>query len=258
MPISERKVNANRRNWELGRKKCSELRRQRSAYNNELIPVECICDHCHKTFIKMIKRIDAEKKKFPKHCSRSCANSRVRSDELKHYLHEKFTHKVLVNGKRVMQHRYCKGCGKILPFGLTSNRRYCSDACRIQYKQKERNAVAFTSKRLYKEACRFLFNVYKYPTEFDLALINQYGWYSPKNKHDNPDGVSRDHMYSISMGFKNHVPPHLLAHPANCQLLLQKENFKKLGKCSITLDELKERIRLWDRKYGTYVPNSQK
>jgi hypothetical protein len=114
MPISERKVNANRRNWELGRKKCSELRRQRSAYNNELIPVECICDHCHKTFIKMIKRIDAEKKKFPKHCSRSCANSRVRSDELKHYLHEKFTHKVLVNGKRVNIRSYLLKAGDVI------------------------------------------------------------------------------------------------------------------------------------------------
>lgn len=39
-------------NWELGRKKWAEIRKQRTQYNNELVPVECICEHCHNAFNK--------------------------------------------------------------------------------------------------------------------------------------------------------------------------------------------------------------
>ena len=101
-----------------------------------------------------------------------------------------------------------------------------------------------------------MFDVYDYPNEFDLLLIQQYGWYSATNYDDNPNGVSRDHMYSVSAGYKNNIPATVIAHPANCRLLLQSDNFKKLDDCSITLDELYDRIRTWEMKYGKYQPST--
>lgn len=65
-------------------------------------------------------------------------------------------------------------------------------------------------------------------------------------------------MYSVREGLANNVPPWILAHPANCRLMLYLDNVSKNKHCSITLDELKERIRLWDEKYGEYVPNDKK
>lgn len=88
-----------------------------------------------------------------------------------------------------------------------------------------------------------------YPDEFDFKLIEQYGWYKAKNRGNNPNGVSRDHMYSVVDGFVNNVDPLIVAHPANCRLIRQSENASKKNKSCITLDELKERIRIWNEKY---------
>ena len=57
-------------------------------------------------------------------------------------------------------------------------------------------------------------------------------------------------MYSVKDGFENNVPPELLAHPANCRLIIHSENASKHRNSCITLDELKERITLWDKKYN--------
>lgn len=89
-----------------------------------------------------------------------------------------------------------------------------------------------------------------YPDEFDFELIRENGWYSPSNKGNNLGGVSRDHMYSVKDGFENNVPPELLSHPANCRLIIHNENSSKNRNSCITLDELKERIALWDKKYN--------
>lgn len=258
MAISEKKLNSNRKNLEIGRIKSLESRQKRKHYNNELIECEIVCERCGCLFTKMLRRIDAEKKRFPRFCSRSCANSRVRTAELRKHLSELNMNRCWVNGKLQKVTRYCKGCGRELQFGVHVRRSFCSDECRIQYYIRNKNNSVYKSKRQYKDACRFLFDVYDYPNEFDLSLIQKYGWYSPVNKHNNPDGVSRDHMYSISAGYKNKVPATILAHPANCRIILQKDNFEKLSKCSITLDELNERIREWNEKYGTYVPKSHK
>lgn len=102
----------------------------------------------------------------------------------------------------------------------------------------------------YKSKCAFDFAISKYPDEFDIELIKQYGWYSAANRGNNMNGVSRDHMYSIAEGYKNHVDPSIISHPANCQLLLQRHNASKHSKCSITLNELLLKIKKWDEKYG--------
>ena len=58
-------------------------------------------------------------------------------------------------------------------------------------------------------------------------------------------------MVSVKYGFLNNIDPQIIAHPANCKLMIQKENTSKYSKSSITLEELLIRIEAWDLKYGT-------
>lgn len=61
-------------------------------------------------------------------------------------------------------------------------------------------------------------------------------------------------MYSIMEGFRNNIDPHLISHPANCKLLKHEDNVSKHDRCSISLNELKSRIQVWEEKYGKYRP----
>ena len=59
-------------------------------------------------------------------------------------------------------------------------------------------------------------------------------------------------MFSVNEGFKQKIDPYFISHPANCKLLKQKDNFKKLDNCSITKEELILRVKKWNEKYGEY------
>lgn len=128
---------------------------------------------------------------------------------------------------------------------------YCTKCKRVMEKTTKRLcSVCVTASAAYRTRCNFTFNIYDYPDMFDLSLIEKYGWYSPngygsRNKTPNLGGVSRDHLYSVSDGRKNGVDPSLLAHPANCQLILQSCNARKRKRSSITLEELHNRIKTW-------------
>lgn len=111
-----------------------------------------------------------------------------------------------------------------------------------------------TIKEKYYSACRFKFNVYHYPEEFDLPLIEQHGWYScpglkRKKCLKNTQGVSRDHIISISHGFANNIDPAIIAHPANCRIIMHQDNKSKGTKCDLTFDQLLEKIDSWNKKY---------
>ena len=97
--------------------------------------------------------------------------------------------------------------------------------------------------RVYKELCSFKFNVYNYPDYFDLSLIDKFGWYSASNtKKPNLNGISRDHEISISEGFRLNIDPKIISHVANCKLLQHTINQRKNTKCSLTLNELKNKM----------------
>ena len=100
----------------------------------------------------------------------------------------------------------------------------------------------------YRQLCSFKFNVYDYPEYFNLTLIDDYGWYKAKNKGDNPNGVSRDHMFSVKEGYENNIDPYYISHPANCELLIHCDNNLKKTKCSISIEELYFRVEKWDNK----------
>ena len=112
-----------------------------------------------------------------------------------------------------------------------------------------------TIKEQYYSKARFKFNVYYYPEEFDLLLIKQYGWYTcpglkRKGYPKNILGVSRDHIISVSYGFSNNIHPSIISHPANCCIMIHSDNKAKHNKCDLTIDQLLERIDIWNKKYA--------
>jgi hypothetical protein len=108
-----------------------------------------------------------------------------------------------------------------------------------------------TIKEQYYNNARFKFNVYHYPEEFNLSLIDQHGWYTcpgkkRKNGTKNIFGVSRDHIISVSYGFANNIDPKIISHPANCRIVLHAENKKKHSNCGMSLAELIDKIKKWN------------
>lgn len=108
-----------------------------------------------------------------------------------------------------------------------------------------------STKKLYSYQCRFVFGINSYSEWFSYAsnLIKEHGWYSASNRGNNLSGCSRDHLYSVSEGYKNNIDPKIISHPANCEIIPHRKNQNKHKTSSITLDELKERIRKFNLKY---------
>ena len=132
-------------------------------------------------------------------------------------------------------------------------REFCSKSCCGVLNNRKRNINNNkTEKAQYRSNSAFKFNVYNFPEEFNLALIEEFGWYSAANRGNNLYGVSRDHMISCDYGRNNNISAEHLAHPANCELISQSKNASKGVANSITYDELLIRIKQWDEKYGVY------
>jgi hypothetical protein len=54
------------------------------------------------------------------------------------------------------------------------------------------------------------------------------------------DEIHLDHIYSISEGFKNNIPPEIIGHWTNLQLISRYDNSSKGGKCHKTKEKLYE------------------
>ena len=218
----------------------------------ERVEFTVICEHCGKKF--QVKENEFE---FPKkehyYCSRSCANSRNHSDEVKNKISDTLQKHY---GKN---HIYvCEVCGN--SFESDRIKKWCSVNCRRIYKyniKKQNLTEEQLKKKMYKQywlQCQFTFALSEFPEEFDFNLINQYGWYKAKNKGNNLNGISRDHCFSVNQAFKLKIDPYYISHPANCQLLKHNDNVSKYVKCDISIDELYDKVNAWNKKYGIY-PN---
>ena len=95
--------------------------------------------------------------------------------------------------------------------------------------------------------CKFNLNKTDHPSLFDSSLINAYGWYNPTNRPGitNLTGVSWDHLYKLSDGYANSIPPEIMSHPANAELVPWKIN-KDRKQSQISIETLYARIKLWD------------
>lgn len=197
------------------------------------------CPKCGRTHIKK-----------GTYCSRSCANSRVWTEEQKAQKRAAFhaSPKKANSLANLVKHRSPENIDKWRAAVTRANKSH-SKRMRVSATMRRPETE---SKRLYRRMCRFTFALKNYPNEFDFDLIRKYGWFRTKGKKTNVDGVSRDHMLSINDGFEQGILPQWLAHPANCRLLPHKENQAKWGRSVITLDDLRARIAAWEFKYGPY------
>jgi hypothetical protein len=210
----------------------------RPRFDKQLGPVkdyQVNCKTCDTQFT-----VRERESKFPSKsqyfCSRSCANTRSHETETK----------LKIKAKREYQNNICKirfgvcrDCNKSF-LVRRGNRKFCNPQCRKNHARKNK-----TPKQIYREDCQFKFALNDYPDRFDFNLIEKYGWYSAPNKGNNVTGVSRDHMVSIDYGWKHGIPAEIIAHPANCQLMQHTENWNKRSGCSISIQELYERIEKW-------------
>jgi len=212
-----------------------------------------LCLYCNKEFIK--NQLEQ------KYCNHSCAATHSNLNRnpnvyKKHseILKEKFKHNELhfsnVKTKNISIkiNKICIFCNKEFIVNPSSKQKYCSVDCTPQ---KRRSFELKNSLKQYRRQCNFTFGLSMFPEEFDFEMIKTYGWYSPSNKKNNLEGVSRDHKFSIREGFELKVPIHIMKHPANCVLMKHTKNISKGKKSSITLDELYILIDKWDKKYNS-------
>ena len=233
---------------------------------------EVECTTCHTQF-----QVQEFEKDFPSKeryfCSRSCANSysgkqanrrnislgRKRFDK-EHPGYWAKNHSSVIKKVPIKEVRRCKWCDNEFETTNKSNAQCCSPSCASKYREfqdyeKKLNAATSDAEKIkiqfrkYRLDASFNFSLKDFPDEFDFSLIETYGWYKAKNRGNNLGGVSRDHMYSVKDGFLNRVDPKIIAHPANCRLVKQGENASKKDKSCITLEQLLERIKIWDQKY---------
>ena len=76
---------------------------------------------------------------------------------------------------------------------------------------------------LYCRKANWIEQMFNYLTIEELKTLKKIGLFSSNNTN----GMVRDHRYSRYSGFKHKVPPVLLRHPANCQLITHKQNLSK-------------------------------
>jgi len=208
-----------------------------------------------------------------KFCSRKCANSRIFTKETRQKQSESFRrffsnlseHERLLHSQKT--HPYFKP--KIieqklkLPIPEIVGDYSKIYLCKCKYSNaqfysptiKQIHPELSRTKKEYSYSCRFKFAISSYPKWFDNAssLISEFGWYSTPGSRrgkTNLNGISRDHLYSITDGWINKVPPNIIRHPANCALIPHKQNQSKYRKSVISLEELHLRINEFEKLYG--------
>jgi hypothetical protein len=190
------------------------------------------CKNCEKLFIDYI---NSERVFCSKSCSASFTNlGKIKSEETKKKIglaNKGKNHENVIKYNSENSKRKCKYCCE---YKIEKKHKTICDDCRVNYYE------------IYRPSCEFKFDIKKYKDKFDFKLVEQYGWYSPTNKGNNLNGVSRDHLYSVRNGFINKVDPEIMKHPANCGLMIHKDNNFKNYNSTITLDELLKRIKDWD------------
>lgn len=134
----------------------------------------------------------------------------------------------------------CPNCNKDFLCRPSDRRKFCIESCKLKHYIDNANP-----KMLYRQQCKFDFDVRTYPNKFDLTLLKTYGWYRPSNRGNNLSGISRDHRLSVLDGYILGISPELMKHPANCQLLLHTKNQQKNRKSSITYEQLLRDIHNW-------------
>ena len=100
-----------------------------------------------------------------------------------------------------------------------------------------------TSEEQYRKDCAFKFKLNK----------NIKGYEKISNNKKKNNQYSRDHMISIAWGWHNNIPPEIISHPANCNIITCKENSIKGSQNSIEYNDLLKRIDDWNNEIFTDI-----
>lgn len=163
----------------------------------------------------------------------------------------------LKSNTKPIEIKICEWCNKEFET-KKHHQRFCCKECAVKHRNykyySDSDPDEYLLKKLYKHCCDFKFALNEFPEEFDFEMINKYGWYKAKNRGNNLNGISRDHIYSKIKALENWIDPYIISHPANCQLLRHNDNISKYIGCDLTFEDLVSKIKDWHNKYGEY-PN---
>lgn len=232
----------NASNREVAAKKREERAIQKSILEAQREPSPCeTCD-----------AVDKHTYSSKRFCSEKCArkfSAKQNREETNRKIRETFKRTRKPSPIHTLR---CNRCNKAFE-SKKSSQKFCSKRCA----NRTRGNVSGLSRK-YKLLTAFRFSLNQFPDEFDFSLVEKHGWYKAANRGNNLDGVSRDHLLAVMDGFKQRINPLLLAHPANCRLLVHSENVSKGCKSELTIETLLERILKWNAKYGSFYTTSQK
>ncbi len=217
--------------------------------NKKSIKTKCI--ECEEFFIGYI----GHNRKF---CSSSCSTTYNNQQRKLNYTETKQGKcngcgvDVIINKQASLSKCKCDECKKYKP--KKSYRNCIKDGCdnTVLSIKKYCDGCKYEYYHIYRPQCEFKFSLDEYPDKFNFDLIREHGWYSPTNKNNNLNGVSRDHIYSVKDGFINKIDPIIILHPANCKLMLHSENSSKKTKSDITIEELLDKISKWDENHNPF------
>lgn len=186
-------------------------------------------------------------------CSRRCSNTRNHTEETKNKISAKIRGLTNTNSyvrqSKITYDLICIECNN--SFHSNKQIKFCSKSCNSKFSNRIRHKhIDKTTLKYYRSQCAFNFNLKDFPDEFNFSLIEEFGWYKAKNRGNNLNGISRDHIVSVKYGFKNNIDPKIISHPANCQLLRHNDNVSKNSKCDLSLEELLLKIEQWNIKYN--------
>lgn len=88
----------------------------------------------------------------------------------------------------------------------------------------------------------YRFKVYQYMKKFKNDIFRLQNYNKRGMVHINSGAYHLDHRYSIYQGFKDNIPPYIIGHIHNLEMIPARINLIKNRKCSIDLDELIDSI----------------
>lgn len=126
------------------------------------------------------------------------------------------------------EYLHCKTSSYVFLAALGVRTYTVSEALLVRYNISPEQRTAYKE---YRRKCGFNFT-----RELEECLFGE------DKKAITNDTPTKDHMVSVIYGFIHDIDPYLMSHPANCMILSNSNNSSKNGSCSITLDELTERV----------------
>jgi len=80
--------------------------------------------------------------------------------------------------------------------------------------------------------------------KFDLTVLNNYDLRGPGGVQG---AFHIDHKFSVHAGFIHNIPPEIIGHICNLEMKPWRENLIKSRRCDITIDDLLEAIKQYER-----------